>query len=283
MMSMDPVTGYVKAWIGGISFDHFKYDQVKNGSRQVGSTAKPFTYSVAIDNGYSPCLKVDNVPVTISIPGQPDWIPRQSSSDLQAGAITLRTALAYSQNYVTAYVMKQVGPVPVVNLIKKMGVTSPDLGPYPSICLGTFNSTVYDMTGAYSVFANHGIWTEPTYLLRIEDRKGNVLYTHKPKVVQAMNEQTAYVMTYMLKGVIENGTGSRLTYKYGIRNPVAGKTGTTQEQLRRLVYGCYAATWLPGFGQAARIGTFTLGQLTLARALTTALPIFRALYEKGLC
>ena len=129
LMSMDPTTGYIKAWVGGIDFEHFKYDQVKNGTRQVGSTAKPFTYAVAIDNGYSPCMKVDNVPVSIPMPyGQPDWIPRQSSYDLQPGLITLRTALAFSQNYVTAYVMKQVGPVPVMNLIKKMGITSPCSG-----------------------------------------------------------------------------------------------------------------------------------------------------------
>ena len=278
MMSMDPTTGYIKAWVGGINFEHFKYDQVKNGSRQVGSTAKPFTYSVAIDNGYSPCMKVDNVPVTISIPGQPDWSPNQSSSDLQAGLITLRTALAFSQNYVTAYVMKQVGPVPVMNLIKKMGVTSPDLGPYPSICLGTFNSTVYDMTGAYSVFANHGIWTEPTFLLRIEDKKGNVLYSHKPKIVQAMNEQTAYVMTYMLKGVIENGTGSRLTYKYGIRNPVAGKTGTTQTNSDGWFIGV-TPQLVTGVWTGCEDRDFHFRSTYLGEGANTALPIF-ALYMK---
>ena len=176
LMSMDPTTGYIKAWVGGINFEHFKYDQVKNGTRQVGSTAKPFTYSVAIDNGYSPCMKVDNVPVSIPIPGQADYTPKQSSYDLQPGMITLRTALAFSQNYVTAYVMKQVGPERVATLAKKMGITS-DVPVVPSICLGAFNASVFDMTGAYSVFANHGIWTEPTFILRIEDRKGNVLYT----------------------------------------------------------------------------------------------------------
>jgi penicillin-binding protein 1A len=277
MMSMDPTTGYIKAWIGGINFEHFKYDQVKNGTRQVGSTAKPFTYSVAIDNGYSPCMKVDNVPVTIPNPGQPDWIPKQSSYDLQPGLITLRTALAYSQNYVTAYVMKQVGPVPVMNLIKKMGITSP-VPPYPSICLGTFDASVFDMTGAYSVFANHGIWTEPTFILRIEDKKGNVLYTHKPRIVQAMNEQTAYVMTYMLKGVIENGTGSRLTYKYGFRNPVAGKTGTTQDN---------SDGWFIGVTPQLVTGVWTgcedrdihFRSTSLGEGANTALPIF-ALYMK---
>jgi penicillin-binding protein 1A len=226
-MSMDPTTGYIKAWVGGTNFEHFKYDQVKDGTRQVGSTAKPFTYSVAIENGMSPCMEVDNVPVTITGYGSGPWKPGQSLSDYKPGLITLRTALAYSQNYVAAYVMNEVKPEPVVQLIKRMGITS-DVPPYPSICLGVFNASVFDMTGAYSVFANHGTWTEPTFILRIEDKNGNVIYTHTPKVVQAMDAQSAYVMTYMLKGVIEDGTGSRLRYRYGVTNPVAGKTGTTQ-------------------------------------------------------
>lgn len=277
LMSMDPTTGYIKAWVGGISFEHFKYDQVKMGARQVGSTAKPFTYAVAIDNGYSPCMKVNNVPVTIDIPGSPPWTPRQSSYDLQPGEITLRTALAYSQNWVTAYVMKEVGPVPVMNLIKKMGVTTPVL-PYPSICLGVFDASVYDMCGAYSVFANHGVWTEPTFILRIEDKKGNVLYTHKPRIVQAMNEQTAYVMTYMMKGVIENGTGSRLRYRYHIDNPVAGKTGTPQDN---------SDGWFIGMVPQLVTGVWTgcedpdvhFRSTSLGEGANSALPIF-ALYMK---
>jgi len=278
MMSMDPTTGYIKAWVGGISFEHFKYDQVKMGARQVGSTAKPFTYAVAIDNGFSPCMKVDNVPVSIPIPGQPDWTPRQSLSDLQPGAITLRTALAWSQNWVTAYVMKQVGPVPVMNLTKKMGITT-YVGPYPSICLGVFDASVYDMVGAYSVFANHGIWTEPTFIMRIEDRKGNVLYTHKPRVSQAMNEQTAYVMTYMMKGVIENGTGSRLMYKYHIDNPVAGKTGTPQDN---------SDGWFIGMVPQLVTGVWTgcedpdihFRSTSLGEGANSALPIFALFMKK---
>ncbi|WP_426669012.1 transglycosylase domain-containing protein [Mucilaginibacter sp. McL0603] len=278
LMSMDPTTGYIKAWVGGIDFEHFKYDQVKNGTRQVGSTAKPFTYAVAVDNGYSPCMKVDNVPVTIDVPGSDPWTPKQSSYDLQAGMITLRTALAFSQNYVTAYVMKQVGPVPVMNLIKKMGITSP-VDPYPAICLGTFNASVYDMTGAYSVFANHGVWTEPTFILRIEDKKGNVLYTHKPRIVQAMNAQTAYVMTYMMKGVIENGTGSRLVYKYGIRNPVAGKTGTPQDNSDGWFVGM-----VPQLVTTVWTGCedrdFHFRSTSLGEGANTALPIFALFMKK---
>lgn len=220
LMSMEPQTGHVKAWVGGTNFEHFKYDQVKMGTRQVGSTAKPFTYAVAIDNGYSPCMLVPNEPVDIE-----GWTPNAYKP--LAGSITLKTALANSQNYVTAYMMKQVGATAVSTLIKKMGITS-DVPAYPSICLGTFDASVYDMVGAYSAFVNHGIWTEPIYMLRIEDKNGNVLYERKPKVVFALNEQTAYVMTQMLKGTVESGTGVRLRYKYGLKNPIGGKTGTTQ-------------------------------------------------------
>jgi len=225
MMAMDPKTGYIKAWVGGINYEHFKYDQVKMGTRQVGSTAKPFTYAVAIENGYSPCLAVPNEPVTISNPGSPDWTPR--SSGTIPGIITLQKALAFSQNYIAAYLMKQVGPTAVATEIKKMGITS-DVPIVPSICLGSFDASIYDMVGAYGVFANKGAWVEPTYILKIEDKNGVVLYDSKPIVKLAMNEEVAYIMTRMLRGVVTGGTGSRLSYKYGVNAPIGGKTGTTQ-------------------------------------------------------
>jgi penicillin-binding protein 1A len=268
LMSMDPTTGYIKAWVGGINFEHFKYDQVKQGTRQVGSTAKPFTYAQAIDNGYSPCMVIPNVPVTF--PEFNNWTP--ASGDTRPGPLTLRQALGWSQNWITAAVMKEVGPVEVAKLIKTMGITS-DVPAYPSICLGSFNASVFDMTGAYSVFANHGLWTEPTYLLRIEDKNGNVLYENKPKVVQAMNEQTAYVMTYMLKGVIEDGTGGRLRYKYGLTNPIGGKTGTTQDN---------SDGWFIGITPQLVTGIWTgcedrdihFRSTYLGEGANTALPIF---------
>lgn len=225
MMAMDPKTGYIKAWVGGINYEHFKYDQVKMGTRQVGSTAKPFTYAVAIENGISPCLSVPNEPVTISTPGSPDWTPR--SSGTIPGNITLLKALANSQNYIAAYLMKIVGPEAVSIEAKKMGITS-DVPPLPSISLGSFDASVYDMVGAYSVFANKGTWTQPTYILKIEDKNGVVLYDSKPTIKVVMNEEIAYVMTRMLRGVITGGTGWRLAGKYGVTAPIGGKTGTTQ-------------------------------------------------------
>jgi len=224
MMAMEPSganAGYIRAWVGGINFEHFKYDQVKMGARQVGSTAKPFTYAVAINNGYSPCYQALNEPVTIN-----GWTPSGGSNPLP-GYITLKKALAYSQNYTTAFVMKEVGETAVSTLTRKMGITT-DVPNVPSICLGSFDASVYDMVGAYSTFVNQGVWTEPIYLLRIEDKNGNLLYEKKPQVHEVLNAQVAYVMVDMLKGVVENGTGSRIRYKYNLTNPIGGKTGTTQ-------------------------------------------------------
>jgi penicillin-binding protein 1A len=276
MMSMDPKTGYIKAWVGGINFEHFKYDQVKTGTRQVGSTAKPFTYAVAIDNGFSPCMQINNVPDTIYGYGKP-WCPNSAPSETVPGMITLRKAMARSQNWVTAHVMKQVTPEPVALLIKKMGITT-DVPAYPTICLGTFNASVFDMTGAYSVFANEGLWTEPTYLLRIEDKNGNLLYDHKARVVQAMNPETAYVMTYMLKGVVDEGTGWRLRSKYGLRNPIGGKTGTTQNNSDGWFIGVtpqlVTGVWTGCEDRAIHFRSTNLGE-----GANSALPVF-ALYMK---
>jgi penicillin-binding protein 1A len=168
--------------------------------------------------------------------------------------------------------MNEVKPKPVVELIKKMGITSP-VPEVPSICLGAFDASVFDMTGAYSAFANEGLWTEPTYLLRIEDKNGNVLYNNSPKIVQAMNPQTAYVMTYMLKGVIEEGTGYRLRGKYGLTNPIGGKTGTTQNN---------SDGWFIGITPQLVTGVWTgcedrdihFRSTRLGEGANTALPIF---------
>lgn len=229
VMSMDPTNGHIKAWVGGINFAHFKYDQVRQGARQVGSTAKPFTYAVAIEHGFSPCMVIPNEPVTFPGDGTtPDWTPKSDDTYHGSKTMDLRLALALSQNWITAALMKEVGPVEVSQLTKKMGITT-EVPPYNSIFLGTFDASVFDMTGAYAAFANQGFWNEPNYLLRIEDKNGNVLYeNHQTKSAQVLNEQTAYVMTYMLKGVVEEGTGYGLRGQYGLTNPIGGKTGTTQ-------------------------------------------------------
>jgi penicillin-binding protein 1A len=275
MMAMDPSNGEVRAWVGGIDFEHFKYDQVKMGTRQVGSTAKPFTYTVGIEQGLSPCYKVNNVPYTVKGYGE-DWTPRGYGSI--PGYLTLRTALAKSQNYITAWVMQQVGPTQVATLIKRMGITTP-VPPYPSIALGSFEASVYDMTGAYSAFVNHGVWNEPIYLTRVEDKNGNLLFERKSKVVQALNEETAYVMTYMLKGVVQEGTGVRLRYKYGLTNPIGGKTGTTNDNSDGWFMGItpqlVAGVWTGCEDRAIHFRSTNLGE-----GANTALPIFALFIKK---
>ena len=272
LMSMDPQTGYVKAWVGGTNFEHFKYDQVKTGTRQVGSTAKPFTYAVAIGSGgYSPCYSVANEPVTID-----GWTPRAYKP--LPGYLTLKAALAHSQNYVTAYMMKQVGETAVATLIKNMGITS-DVPIVPSICLGTFDASVYDMTGAYSAFVNQGVWTEPLYLLRVEDKNGNVIYERKPKIKVALNPQTAYVMTSMLKAVVTDGTGRRLRGRYNLDNPIGGKTGTTQNNSDGWFMGItpqlVTGVWTGAEDRAIHFASTDQGE-----GANSALPIF-ALFMKS--
>ncbi|MHB1176716.1 MAG: penicillin-binding protein 1A [Daejeonella sp.] len=276
VMSMEPQTGYVRAWVGGIDYSHFKYDQVKMGTRQVGSTAKPFTYAVAIGNGgYSPCYMVANEPVSIDAGNGTNWVPKAYKP--LPGPLTLKKALAHSQNYVTAYMMKQVGATAVATLTKNMGITS-DVPPYPSISLGTFDASVYDMVGAYSVFVNHGIWTEPIYLLRIEDKNGNVIYERKPRIKVVLDEQTAYVMTDMLKAVVREGTGVRLGYKYNLHNPIGGKTGTTQNNSDGWFMGItpelVTGVWTGAEDRAIHFSSTHFGE-----GANTALPIF-ALYMK---
>ncbi len=272
VMSMEPHTGFVRAWVGGINFEHFKYDQVKMRTRQVGSTAKPFTYAVAIENqGFSPCFSAPNYPVTID-----GWTPSQSKPI--SGYITLKSALAYSQNYVTAYLMKQVGATAVVTLIKKMGIRSPNLEPFPAISLGSFDASLFDMVGAYSAFVNHGVWIEPNYITRIEDRNGTVIYEPKARVVVAMNEQTAYAMTDMLKGVVQRGTGRRIQFKYNLKNPIGGKTGTTQNNSDGWFIGItpqlVTGVWTGAEERAIHFPTTRQGG-----GANTALPIF-AIYMK---
>ena len=276
MMAMDPRTGQVRAWVGGINYEHFKYDQVKMGTRQVGSTAKPFTYAVAIENGYSPCYSVLNEPVTIEVPGSQPWTPR--SSGTVPGYLTLQKALALSQNYIAAYLMKQVGPTAVATLAKKMGITS-EVPAYPSIALGSFDASVYDMVGAYSVFANKGVWNKPTYIMSITDKNGVVLYSEKPIPVPVMNEEVAYVMTRMLRGVVTSGTGWRLGSRYGVNGPIGGKTGTTNANsdgwFMAITPELVAGVWT-GCEDRAFHFTSTAG----GDGATTALPVYAGFMKR---
>ena len=242
LMSMDPNTGFVKAYVGGINYKYFKYDHVTSGKRQVGSTFKPFLYSLAIQEGYSPCYEIPNVPVVFDKERwglEKDWAPKNSGDEFEELSLTLKFGLANSINSITAYIMKQFGPHAVVDLAKKIGITSKILA-VPSLCLGTFDLSVYEMVGAYSTFVNKGVWIEPIFITRIEDKNGVVLEEFTPRTQEAMSKETADIMVRLLEGVVDGvysptanktrGTGVRLRYTYGFKNQMGGKTGTTQNQ-----------------------------------------------------
>ena len=246
LMSMEPQTGYIRAWVGGINFKHFAFDHVYQAKRQVGSTFKPIVYSVAMRDGFSPCYELPNVQYTFR-KGEfgllQDWTPKNSEPDYGYN-VTLKYALANSLNTVTAWIMKRFGPQTVVDMARDLGITS-HLEPVPSLCLGVADLNVYELTGANSTFANKGVWIQPTYLMRIEDKHGNVIKEFIPKSKEALDEQSAYVMVQLMKGVVDGaynkakgkttGTGMRLRGSItkdrpyvGFRNPIAAKTGTTQ-------------------------------------------------------
>ena len=230
-MSIEPQTGYIKAWVGGNNHKFFQYDHVQIGhARQVGSTFKTFVYALAIQEGYSPCYRLPNVKTCIDMPaGQPQYCPENAAGEekLNGKILTLQQALAYSINYVSAYLIKQFGPQAVADLAHRMGVVS-QIDPIPSICLGTPEISVFEMVGAEATFANKGTWIQPTFITRIEDKNGKVLADFSPKTEEVMSEEKAYVMLQLMKGVVEIGTGIRLRYRYKLMNPIAGKTGTTQ-------------------------------------------------------
>lgn len=277
LMAMEPATGHVKAWVGGADYRHFKYDMVKDGKRQVGSTFKPFVYTLAMQEGYSPCYKVPNVRVSIPLEDGTVWSP-ENSDGKYGGMLSLKEALAESINSVTAFLMKQFGPQAVVDIAQKMGITS-QLDPYYAIGLGTPDITVYEMTGAYATFANKGVWTEPIFVTRIEDKNGVVLQDFVPRKVEALNEETAFVTLSLLKGVVEYGTGMRLRFRYKLTNPIAGKTGTSQNQSDGWFVGITpeltTGVWVGCEDRAVHFRTTNLGQ-----GANTALPIWGLFMQK---
>ena len=295
MLSMDPQTGFIKAWVGGIDHDHFKYDHVKLGKRQVGSTFKPFVYVTAIDQKkYSPCYKVANVPVRFEKEEWnllKDWQPKNSDGEY-GGELSLKQGLAESVNTVTAYLMKQVGPKPVIEMARNLGVEG-EIPEQPAICLGTPDLSLYEMVGAYGTFANSGIYTEPTAILRIEDKYGVVLAEFNPMTHEVMSAETAYTSVNLLQGVTEYGTGIRLRtkygnysyindvvtgYPYGFENPIAGKTGTTQNHsdgwFMGMVPNLVTGVWVGAEDRGAHFRSIAYGQ-----GATMALPIW-AMYMK---
>ena len=278
LMSMEPQTGYVRAYVGGINYKHFQFDNVKTGKRQVGSTFKPFVYTLAMQEGeFSPCTEIPNLPVTFDMGNGESWTPQNADDKREGEMITLKWALANSINNVSAYLMKRFSPAAVINMAKKMGITSP-IDAVPAICLGTPDLSVYEMTGAMSTYANKGVFVEPIFITRIEDKNGNILENFIPKQQEAMSEVTAYLMIELMKGVVESGTGVRLRYKYGLDAPIAGKTGTTQNNSDGWFMGVTPSlttgVWVGGEVRSIHFRSINLGQ-----GANMALPIW-ALYMK---
>jgi penicillin-binding protein 1A len=229
MMSMDPNTGAIKAWVGGINHKFFKYDHVKQGKRQPGSTFKSFVYGLAIESGYSPCQKMKDISPTFNLESGGTWQPENSEGGYGTGVeMNIREALARSVNSITAQLLKDLQPKNVVEFAERVGISS-KLDPVPSLCLGTSDVSLYELVGAYSTFVNSGIYTEPYYITRIEDKNGNVIENFIPKTRQALNEQNAYKMVFMLKGGVEisGGSSNNLSKVVKENNEIGGKTGTT--------------------------------------------------------
>ncbi|MGB0837275.1 MAG: penicillin-binding protein 1A [Flavobacteriaceae bacterium] len=279
LVSMEPQTGHVKAWVGGIDHKYYKYDHVKQGARQVGSTFKPFVYAAAINQlKLSPCQEYPNTKYTIPAEDfglEEDWTPK-NSGDSYGGVRTLKNALANSINVVTARLMHMVGPRAVSKLAREAGITS-RVPAYPSIGLGTLDVTLYDMVSAYSTFANRGLHVDPMFITRIEDKNGTVIEQFTPKTREVLSEESAYVVIELLKGVTEGGSGIRLRsqggvypydastgYPYQFDNPIAGKTGTTQNQsdgwFMGMVPNLATGVWTGADDRAAHFEGIALGQ-----------------------
>ena len=297
MMSMEPQTGFVKAWVGGFNYKHFQYDMVKQGKRQVGSTFKPFVYAAAIDQlQLSPCDTLPKAQITIpanKFGNVKPWAPKNSNKNY-SGFETLKSALANSRNTITARLMNEIGPQPVINLAKSLGVEQ-DLPAVPSIALGTPDLSVYEMVAAYSTFANKGVYTKPVMVTHIEDKNGTLLYQFSPETKDVLSEEIAYVVVNLMEGVTQFGSGQRLRhnfaknetvykeivtgYPYEFDNPIAGKTGTTQNHsdgwFMGMVPNLVTGVWVGGEDRATHFKTITYGQ-----GASMALPIW-ANYMKG--
>tara|TARA_R110002167_G_scaffold206691_4_gene410736 strand:- start:2879 stop:4357 length:1479 start_codon:yes stop_codon:yes gene_type:complete len=297
MMSMEPQSGHVKAWVGGIDYRHFQYDHVIYGTRQAGSTFKPFVYAAAIDQlRYSPCDLLPDTQYCIEANkhGNPEkWCPKNSMGTYTGENYTLKKALANSVNTVTAQLIDKVGPKAVVTIVKNLGMTG-DIPEVPSIALGTLDVNVYEMVGAYGAFANQGVYVKPVMVTRIEDKNGMVLYEYVPETKDVLSKDVAYAMVNLMEGVTQEGSGVRLRgdyqknqsvykkiitgYPYELTNPIAGKTGTTQNQsdgwFMGMVPNLVTGVWVGGEERSIHFKSITYGQ-----GAAMALPIW-GLYMK---
>ncbi len=276
-MSISPVNGHVKAYVGGPNFEQFQYDMATKGRRQVGSTIKPYLYTLAMEEGMSPCDKTINHPYTLITETGTEWTPRNGSKSKLNEYVTLRWGLANSNNWISAYIMSLYTPEALVKLMKSFGIRG-RIDPVVSLCLGPVEIKLAEMVDAYTTFPNKGLRVEPVYVTRIEDANGNIIATFAPKMKEIISETTAYKMIHMLRAVIDQGTGVRLRYKYGIKAEICGKTGTTQNNSDGWFIGftpsLVSGAWVGGEDRGIHFDYTNDGQ-----GAAMALPIW-ALYMK---
>lgn len=277
-MVIDPHNGNVKAYVGGLNYTHFQYDMCTAGRRQVGSTIKPFLYSLAMENGWKPCDMVMNTRHTYKV-GDQTWSPDNANHSRYGQLVTLKWGLSQSNNWISAYLMSRLSPVAFVELIHNFGVTNQEIYPSLSLCLGPCEISVSELASAYTAFANKGIHVSPLFVTKIEDSEGNVVGEFYPKMNEVISEESSLRMLEMLQSVIDNGTGGRIRYKYHFTAPMAGKTGTTNRHsdgwfvgiTPRLVGAC----WVGGENRDIHFDNMTYGQ-----GASMALPIWAYFMKK---
>lgn len=277
-VSMDPKNGLVKAYVGGMDFTHFQYDMATEGRRQVGSTIKPFLYSLAMENGFSPCDEAPNVQQTYTVAGR-SWTPRNTSRSRYGQMVTLKWGLAQSNNWISAYLMSKLNPQQFVGLLRSYGFYNPDIHPSLALALGPCEASVCEMVSAYTVFANHGIRCAPMFVTKIEDTEGNVIASFQPRMNEVISEASANKMLVELQAVVNEGTARRLRFKYNFKGEIGGKTGTTNRNsdawfmgfTPELVSGC----WVGGEDRDIHFDSMSMGQ-----GATMALPIWAYFMQK---
>lgn len=279
-MSMDPHSGHVKAYVGGPNFAHFQYDMVSKGRRQVGSTVKPFLYTLAMDEGMSPCDKTINQPITLFDANGNEWSPRNDSKNNVGDTVTLEWGLSKSNNWISAYLMSLFTPEQLVKLMHSFGIQG-YIDPVVSLCLGPCEVSLQEMVDAYTTYPNKGVRVEPLYVTRIEDKNGNIIATFTPRTYEIISETTSYKMITMLRSVIDHGTGVRVRFRYGLKMPMGGKTGTTQNNSDGWFMGftpsLVSGAWVGGEDRAIHFDSMAEGQ-----GASMALPIWALYMQKVL-
>ncbi len=271
-VSVCPQNGHVKAYVGGLDFSHFTYDMVMEGRRQVGSTIKPLLYSLAMENGFSPCDEAPNVQQTYMVAGKP-WTPRNSGRARYGQMVTLKWGLQQSNNWISAYLMSKLNPQAFVDLLRQYGINNPEIHPSMALCLGPCEITVGEMASAYTAFVNHGIRAANMFVTRIEDGEGNLIAQFQPRMNEVISEESAHKMLYMLKAVVDGGTAGRLRHKYNLKGEIGGKTGTTNNNSDAWFVGLTPtlvnACWVGGDDRNIHFDSMDMGQ-----GATMALPIY---------